>query len=141
VTYFCVSVFINLKKSVKSQNNRFTWNLGALVGSAVGCSAWMAIIPFTQSWQTSVMVAALACPLGILLAVPLLWWNRSKMSALTGIYCLLVIAFAATMVFLFTGNRTGFFPWQAGHIRMVLIYPVMVLGFYLLGRRNMIRHQ
>jgi hypothetical protein len=24
---------------------------------------------------------------------------------------------------------------------MVLIYPVMVLGFYLLGRRNMIRHQ
>jgi hypothetical protein len=94
----------------------------------------MAIIAFAQSRQTAAMIVALACPLVILLAVPLLWWNRSKMSALTGIYCLLSIAFAATIVFLFTGHRTGFFPWQTGHIRMVLIYPIMASGFYLLNR-------
>lgn len=119
---------------MKLHTSKYTWNLGALVGSAVGCSAWMAIIAFAQSWQTTAMIAALACPLVILLAVPLLWWNQSKMSALTGTFCLLAIAFAATIIFLFIGHRTGFFPWQTGHCRMVLIYPIMALGFHLLNR-------
>lgn len=80
------------------------------------------------------MIAALACPLVILLAVPLLWWKRSKLNALAGIICLLAIAFVATMVFLYIGQRTGYYPWQTGHCRMVLIYPIMALGFYLLNR-------
>lgn len=49
----------------------FSWNLGGLLGSAFGCSAWIALTPFVTGWHTTGVLIALGCVAMILLAVPI----------------------------------------------------------------------
>lgn len=78
----------------------FSWNLGGLLGAAVGCSAWMVLTPFVASWPPAGRIAAIGCALLILGAVPALWRMRVWVGALQGMYLFLAVAFVGTSGFL-----------------------------------------
>jgi len=60
----------------------------------------MALTPFVAGWHVPGVVAALCCVSVILLAVPILWRSREKVTPLKGMMIFLAIAFIATASFL-----------------------------------------
>lgn len=126
------------------RQSRFSWNLGGLIGSAVGYSAWMALTPFLANWHVSGIVAALLCVVLILMAVPILWQMRAKIEPLSGILILLAAAFTSMSCFLLIAHFTGL-PVIAGlppydmvkasdFFWALLIFPALGTLFWFMDR-------
>lgn len=126
------------------RRGRFSWNLGGLIGSAVGCSAWMALTPFLAARDLKGIIVALGCVMVILLAVPVLWSMRAGIEALRGIFILLAVAFVATLSFLLFAHFMSLpllaswppsRPAEASNFFWILLlYPALVLVFGFINR-------
>lgn len=126
------------------QPARFSWNLGGLLGSAVGSSSWIALTPFIADWHTAGILIALGCAALILLAVPILWNLRMKIEPLQGILILLTVAFVSTFLFLLSAHIMRLpllASWQPTKLAdasnffwILLFFPLLALIFWLIGR-------
>jgi len=129
----------------KLQQGRFSWNLGGLIGSAVGFSSWMAITPFWADWDAVGIVAALVCVVLILITVPVLWRMRAKIDAFRGIIVLLVVAFISSSIFLASAhlmNLTVLTSWPprlasaSECLWGLLVFPALGVLFWLINQRT-----
>ena len=134
------------EKMTPQRHTGFSWNLGGLLGSALGCSAWIALTPFVTGWHTTGVLFALGCVAVILLAVPILWSMRMKIEALRGMFIFLVVAFVATCGFLLfayyaalpllTSLPSSEQSAAADCFWILLLFPALALLFWVIGRSN-----
>jgi len=80
-------------------SNRFSWNAGALGGSALGASLWMPASALASGWPAIGLVVAFSAAVLILASAFFLWRSRQRLSAFSGLMVLLAVAFVATAVF------------------------------------------
>ena len=123
-----------------------SWTFGGLVGSAVGCSAWMVLIPFVADWNLAGTAIALICAIAILLTIPVLWKIREKVDALQGMFILLTVAFLSTLglllyaYFMRLPLSNFWLPTKQvanlSYFWVLLIYPAIALFSWINNRSN-----
>jgi FtsH-binding integral membrane protein len=131
------------------QNTGFCWNFWGLLGSALGCSAWMVLMPFIAGWHVTGIASALVCVIVILAAVPILWRMKENIKALQGMYIFLAIAFLATCSFLLIAHFMRLpmlvsWPPPASIeaskcFWILLLFPALALLFCIVDKSNKIK--
>lgn len=128
-----------------SISTRFSWNAGALAGSAIGASLWMPVAAFASGWPTKGVALALTTASVILFSAFLLWRLRQEISAFGGLLILLAVGFLATGSFFVAAQVLDLSlvdRWRGGkassplsYAWVLLIYPALAIWFWVLERR------
>ena len=124
-------------------SSRFSWNFGAIAGSAIGASLWMPVAAFASDWPAVGISMALATASAIPAGAFLLWRLRQRISAFGGLLILLAVGFSATFVF-FAGAEVLDLSlvdrWPGGgrsaprsYAWVLLLYPALATLFWLLN--------
>lgn len=128
-----------------SASTRFSWNAGAIAGSAIGASLWMPVAAFASGWPAIGDALALTTASIILISVFLLWRSRQKISAFGGLLILLAVGFLVTGFFFVAAQLLDLSlvdRWPGGkassplsYAWVLLIYPALAIWFWCLKGR------
>jgi hypothetical protein len=123
---------------------RFSWNAGAMAGTAVGASLWMPATALASGWPVIGIAVALATACLILISAYLLWRLRQRISAFRGLMILLAIGFSATLLFFAAAHVLDLSlvdGWPGGkrgsalsYSWVLLLYPGLAAWFWLRNR-------
>ena len=130
------------KKMKAHAPSRFSWNLGGLIGSALGCSAWMVASAVASKWPPFGVVTSIVCAAAIWITVPQLWRQRPRLTALAGVFIFLTVAFLSTLVLLAVAHMNSFelvvswpplrFADAASCYWILILFPALALLFLAL---------
>ncbi|MEO6742740.1 MAG: protein kinase, partial [Chthoniobacteraceae bacterium] len=91
----------------RERRETFTWNAGALFGSALGMSIWMPVAALLSDWNAAGIVLSFTST-GVIVGTALWLWNaRHRRPAIEGYLLLLAAGFIATFVFLVGAQSLG----------------------------------
>jgi hypothetical protein len=125
-------------------SHRFSWNAGAIAGSAIGASFWMPTTALASGWPARGFAVALAAAALILISAYVLWQVRPRISAFQGLMILLAVGFAASLAFFLAAHILDLSivdGWPGGkrsapldYVWVLLLYPALAVWFYYQNR-------
>ncbi len=122
----------------------FHWNLGGLLGCALGTSAWMVVTPLASGWPLEGTIGSLLAAALIFATALVLWSKRDRIAALTGVLILLGTALVVTTAWLLLAHGQGLgiiSKWPGGTslpalslLWVLLLYPALAAWFLFLDK-------
>ncbi len=128
------------------------WNGWAVFWSTLGITSWMPLTAIASDWHGAGLAVTSATTLSVWIAAFVLWYQRDRISAFSGIMWLLAVGFVSSASFLIGADRLGLpvrsnwptgammSPWHA--MWMLGVFPVIAVWLWIRhrnGRQNISR--
>ena len=122
-----------MSADVSKSSAFFRWNAGGWFGSQLGCTAWLLSGAFEFLWKDALLTSCFLLSFAVVNIWGLfLWSRRDRLTAYTGLQCLLAGCSTVLTLLIILINIRGFSA--VGSYLVIGFGPFLMLRFYLLER-------
>ncbi len=119
-------------RSTATHPNIGNWSGWGFVGAAFGLTVWMVVTAIASDWQGAGLAVTAATTLSVWISAFVLWNQRGRISAFSGIMWLLAVGFVSSASFLIGADWLGLAVrsnWPAADL-MSPLHSLWILGIF-----------